>query len=73
MGQGVTQFWTHLSLEKEVQEGKGLVDACKAAGVKLFVWSGLEDVTKVSKGKYTHVLHFDGKVRLPRPASLVAS
>lgn len=48
---------------KEVQDGKLLVDSAKEAGVKLFVWSGLEPVSKVSGGKFTKVLHFDTKVR----------
>lgn len=34
--------WEHMSAEKEVQQGKNLVDAAKAAGVKHFVWSSLE-------------------------------
>lgn len=38
-----------------------MVDAAKAAGVKLFIWSALESVSEVSKGKYIHVDHFDGK------------
>lgn len=30
-----------------------MVDAAKAANVRLLVWSGLEDFTEVSGGKYT--------------------
>lgn len=51
-----------MSKEKEIVEGKGIVDAAKKANVDLLVWSGLESVTKVSGGKYKHVEHFDGKV-----------
>lgn len=50
-----------MSAEKEVADGKAIVDAAKSAGVELLVWSGLEPVKKVSGGKYTEVLHFDTK------------
>ncbi|KAJ7166087.1 NAD(P)-binding protein [Mycena filopes] len=57
----VTNFWEHLSMEKEISEGKLLVDAANAAGVKGIIWSGLMPVNKLSGGKYAHVLHFDSK------------
>ncbi|KAF8176862.1 NAD(P)-binding protein [Mycena galopus ATCC 62051] len=57
----VTNFWEHMNGEKEISEGKILVDAAKAAGVKGIIWSGLPNVTKLSGGKYTHVQAFDGK------------
>lgn len=41
-----------------------LVDAVKAAQAKLLIWSGLENMTKASGGKYTHVYHFDGKAAI---------
>ncbi|KAM0789897.1 hypothetical protein ACM66B_006739 [Microbotryomycetes sp. NB124-2] len=58
---GVTNFWEHMSKDKEVADGKRLVDKAKANGVKLFVWSGLEGVKDVTGGKIQHVEHFDGK------------
>ncbi|KAJ7657803.1 NAD(P)-binding protein [Mycena polygramma] len=57
----VTNFWEHMEVQKEILEGKMLVDAAKAAGVKGIVWSGLVSVTKLSGGKYTKVAQFDGK------------
>ncbi|KAJ7448439.1 NAD(P)-binding protein [Mycena galericulata] len=57
----VTNFWEHVNMEKEISEGKMLIDAAKAAGVDRIVWSGLTSPTKVSNGKITHVYHFDGK------------
>ncbi|KAF8166552.1 NAD(P)-binding protein [Mycena galopus ATCC 62051] len=57
----VTNFWEHANMEKEISEGKLLVDAAKAAGVKGIIWSGLVSVTKLSGGKHPYVLHFDGK------------
>lgn len=41
-----------------------LVDAAKAANVKLLIWSGLPDVTKRSGGKYLSVVHFDAKAAI---------
>ncbi|KAJ7686598.1 NmrA-domain-containing protein [Mycena olivaceomarginata] len=54
----VTNFWEHLDKTREVAEGKMMVDAAKAAAV---IWSALEPVSEISKGKYVHVDHFDGK------------
>lgn len=68
--QGVTDFWSSLSLDKEVADGKRIVDAVKKSNVGLFLWSALENVTKVSGGKITGVEHFDSKVRyLSDPSS----
>ncbi|KAJ7442170.1 NAD(P)-binding protein [Mycena galericulata] len=60
----VTNFWEHLSVEKEVAEGKLLIDAAKAAGVNGIVWSGLTSVSKTSAGKYVHVIHYEGKAEV---------
>ncbi|KAJ7775554.1 NAD(P)-binding protein [Mycena metata] len=57
----VTNFWEHADMEKEIAEGKLLIDAAKAAGVKGIIWSGLMPVAQISGGKYAHVYHFDGK------------
>lgn len=38
-----------------------IIDAAVAAKTKLIVWSGLEDFTAISNGKYGNVEHFDGK------------
>jgi len=57
----VTNFWEH-GREKEVADGRRLMDIVKSAGVKKMYWSGLEPVSKVSNGKYTKVEHFDSKV-----------
>ncbi|KAJ7793834.1 hypothetical protein B0H14DRAFT_3558974 [Mycena olivaceomarginata] len=45
----------------EISQGKLLVDASKAAGVKGIVWSGLVPAQKISGGKYTKMEPFDGK------------
>ncbi|KAF7340425.1 NmrA domain-containing protein [Mycena venus] len=57
----VTNFWEHVDVNREIAEGKLLIDAAKAGGVSGVVWSGLPSFTKISGGKYPHVWHFDGK------------
>ncbi|XP_006869893.1 PREDICTED: nmrA-like family domain-containing protein 1-like [Chrysochloris asiatica] len=56
----VTNFWDHLSKEKEVCQGKMVADAAKRLGVQHVVYSGLENVKQLSGGKL-EVPHFDGK------------
>ncbi|KAJ7026720.1 NAD(P)-binding protein [Mycena alexandri] len=60
----VTNFRDHLDKRREVDEGKMMVQAAMAAGVELLVWSPLESVINISKGKYAHVDHFDGKAEV---------
>ncbi|KAJ6490218.1 NmrA-like protein [Mycena vitilis] len=60
----VTNFWEHANMHKEISEGKMLIDAAKAAGVKGIVWSGLVPVKKISEGKHPHVHAFDGKAEV---------
>ncbi|KAJ7657202.1 NAD(P)-binding protein [Mycena polygramma] len=60
----VTNFWEHTDMQREISEGKMLIDAAKAAGVKGIVWSGLVPVSKLSGGRHPHVYHFDGKAEI---------
>lgn len=60
----VTNYWEHMSREKEVGQGKMVADACKKAGVKHVIFSSLIDVTKATKGRLPHVEHFDGKAEI---------
>lgn len=67
---GVTNYWEHFSPEKELQHASRMAEAAKAAGVKHFVWSTLEDTRHwvplgsdqmpTLMGKYK-VPHFDAK------------
>ncbi|KAF7350615.1 NmrA domain-containing protein [Mycena sanguinolenta] len=45
----------------EITQGKNLVDAAKAEGVKFFIWSSLPNITEKSQGLYTHVYYCDNK------------
>lgn len=66
----VTNFWEHMSPEKEAQQAKNLATAAKEAKVAHVVWSTLEDTRKrvpltddrmpTLQGKYK-VPHFDAK------------
>jgi uncharacterized protein YbjT (DUF2867 family) len=66
----VTNFWEHLSPERELEQAAALARATKAAGVAHAVWSTLEDTRlafplddprlKTLHGKYK-VPHFDAK------------
>ena len=66
----VTNFWEHMSVDREIAQATALARATKAAGLKHVVWSTLEDTRKTVPlsdpriptlhGKYK-VPHFDGK------------
>ena len=58
---GVTDFWSIHSKELEIQQGKNLFEACKAVGVKHFVFSSLPHATKLTEGVLQHLAHFDSK------------
>ncbi|KAK7038634.1 NAD(P)-binding protein [Favolaschia claudopus] len=57
----VTNFFEHLDADRETAEGKMMIDAAKSAGVTRIIWSGLPNCARISNGKYTHAVHFDGK------------
>jgi uncharacterized protein YbjT (DUF2867 family) len=42
----LTNFWEHMSGEKETAQGKNLAEACKSAGIKHAIWSTFEDTRK---------------------------
>jgi len=54
----VTNYWEGCDKDKEVQQGKNIVDACKSAGVKHLVYSGLENAEDVLSKPCDH---FDSK------------
>ncbi|KAJ9115148.1 hypothetical protein QFC24_007059 [Naganishia onofrii] len=59
----VTNFWEH-GAEKEIADGKRLMNAAKEVGTKILYWSGLMPVSKITSGKYTKVEHFDTKAEI---------
>ncbi|CAI9533665.1 unnamed protein product [Staurois parvus] len=66
----VTNFWEHMDKDKEVKQvtnnandftlGKQIADLCKQQGLQHVIYSGLENVHKLTGGKL-EVLHFDSK------------
>ena len=42
----VTNYWEHFSAEKEIDQGKRVIDVSEALGVKHLIYSGLENVKK---------------------------
>jgi uncharacterized protein YbjT (DUF2867 family) len=66
----VTNFWEHLSAEREGDQARAMARASRKAGVQHVIWSTLEDTRKwvplddarlpTLQGKYK-VPHFDGK------------
>ena len=61
---GVTDFWSLMDKQKEIQQGKNLFDACQAEGVKHYVFSSLPWAEKVTKGVLKNVDHFDSKAEV---------
>ncbi|KAF7288784.1 hypothetical protein MIND_01424200 [Mycena indigotica] len=58
----LTNWAEHFDPGRETAEGKLMIDAAKAAGVKGIVWSGLPSMASLSRSKYTQVCHFKSKV-----------
>jgi len=57
----VTNFNEHMDKQREISEGKMMVDIAKETGVKLLIWSGLESLSALSGGKFSRVGFFDAK------------
>lgn len=57
----VTNYWESKSAKVEVNQGKAVTDASKAAGVKHIIFSSLIHASKASKGRLSHIQHFDSK------------
>lgn len=58
---GLTNFWEHFG--KELEQGKNLVDAVNASGVRHFVYSSLANYHKLSGGERS-VPHCDMKAEI---------
>ncbi|XP_004604206.1 nmrA-like family domain-containing protein 1 isoform X1 [Sorex araneus] len=56
----VTNYWENCSQEQEVKQGKQLADVAKRLGLQYVVYSGLENIKKLTAGRLT-AGHFDGK------------
>ncbi|XP_004864844.1 nmrA-like family domain-containing protein 1 isoform X2 [Heterocephalus glaber] len=56
----VTNYWENCSQEQEVKQGKLLADLAKHLGLHYVVYSGLENIKKLTAGRLA-AGHFDGK------------
>ncbi|XP_011374770.1 nmrA-like family domain-containing protein 1 [Pteropus medius] len=56
----VTNYWENCSQEQEVKQGKRLADVAKRLGLHYVVYSGLENIKKLTAGRLA-AGHFDGK------------
>jgi uncharacterized protein YbjT (DUF2867 family) len=62
---GVTNFWEHVSAEKEKAQAKNIADAAKAAGVKHVIWSTLEDSRRFMSPDDKRMPFLQGQYRVP--------
>ena len=61
----VTNFWEHLSADREKAQAKNLADAAKTAGVKHVIWSTLEDTRKLMSPSDTRMPMLQKNYRVP--------
>lgn len=61
----VTNFWEHLSAEKEKTHARNLAEAAKTASVKHVIWSTLEDTRKLMSPGDTRMPKLQERYRVP--------
>lgn len=58
----MTDFWQDMSFDVEYAQGKTVVDiAEKLPRLEHFIWAALPDARAISKGKFTHIYHWQSK------------
>jgi uncharacterized protein YbjT (DUF2867 family) len=62
----VTNYWETTDGELEYHQGKNVTDVAKEVGVSRIIFSSLLHVTEESKGRLTHVPHFDSKANIEK-------
>jgi len=61
----VTNYWEHMSPDKEIAQAKNLADASKAAGVTHVIWSTLEDTRKLVPLSDDRMPTLHGRFKVP--------
>jgi uncharacterized protein YbjT (DUF2867 family) len=61
----VTNFWEHLSGEKETKQAEHLASAARASGLQHVVWSTLEDTRSLMSPDDTRMPMLQGRYRVP--------
>ncbi|KAJ6108190.1 hypothetical protein N7523_009513 [Penicillium sp. IBT 18751x] len=62
----VTNYWETMSADIEYSQGKNVADVSKAVGVSHLIFSSLHHVTEETKGRLSHVPHFDSKANIEK-------
>ncbi|UKZ74694.1 hypothetical protein TrVFT333_002364 [Trichoderma virens FT-333] len=62
----VTNYWETANGDIEFSQGKNVTDAAKKVGVSYIIFSSLHHVTDETKGRLSHVPHFDSKANIER-------
>ncbi|OAA75566.1 NAD(P)-binding domain protein [Akanthomyces lecanii RCEF 1005] len=62
----VTNYWETTDGDLEYQQGKNVTDVAQKVGVSRILFSSLLHVTDESKGRLTHVPHFDSKANIEK-------
>jgi uncharacterized protein YbjT (DUF2867 family) len=62
----VTNYWETMDANVEYSQGKNVADVSKAVGVSHLIFSSLHHVTEETKGRLTHVPHFDSKANVEK-------
>jgi uncharacterized protein YbjT (DUF2867 family) len=61
----VTNYWEHMSPEREIAQARNLAEAAKAAGVQHAIWSTLEDTRRWVPLEDTRMPTLAGKYKVP--------
>ncbi|OCT47331.1 NmrA-like family domain-containing protein 1 [Cladophialophora carrionii] len=67
----VTNYWETQDKNAEIKQGKNVVDACKAEGVKHLIWSTLPHAGKLTNGELSKIEHFESKAEVAEYAEQV--
>ncbi|CDM28291.1 NmrA-like [Penicillium roqueforti FM164] len=62
----VTNYWETMNPDIEFSQGKNVTDVSKAIGVSHLIFSSLHHVTEETKGRLSHVPHFDSKASIEK-------
>jgi len=60
----VTNYWETANPQTEIIQGKNVADVSKELDVQHLIFSSLLNVTETTKGRLSHVPHFDSKAEV---------
>jgi uncharacterized protein YbjT (DUF2867 family) len=61
----MTNFWEHVDREREIREGKLMVDCAMAVSPKLLLISSLPSVAEATQGRLVNVHHYEAQAAIP--------